>query len=171
MTPDAVVNNALDLAKLPRIGSLYDGTPQAVVALDLYTETVDEVLISSLWPFARSETTLVGTGLTPIAPWSFEFLYPAGAIRLWFVKPAVIPSDPAPIRWLESGDPRLTGNARSILTTFAPAVGIFTQRISDPNLWPPNYTLMVIEILAKKMQMPQKKGEVDDTRGRDQQRS
>jgi hypothetical protein len=91
---------------------------------------------------------------------------------LWSVKPSVIPIDPAPINWLESTDTRLGGTKRSILTTFAPAIGVFTQKIIDPAAWPPEFATGLIMELAKKMRAPLgMKVEQDDTRRRSEQRS
>jgi hypothetical protein len=173
MTVESICNQALDVIGYGRhIGNIYDGSKAARVALDLYGQTRDEVLASQPWYFARSELTLITTGAAALNPWQFEFTYPANVIRLWFVKPAAAPADPAPIRWLESYDTRLGGTKRSILTTFSPAIGVFTQRITDPGSFPPEFTFTLIVALSKKMRAPLgMKEQPDDTRGRDQQRS
>jgi hypothetical protein len=173
MTVETICNQALDIIGYSRhIGSIYEGSKAARIALDIYVQTRDEVLASQPWYFARSELTLVATGTTPAGPWPFEFTYPANAIRLWFVKPSVIPADPVPVRWLESYDISLGGTKRSILTTFSPAVGVFTQRVSDPASFPPEFVFTLVVALSKKMRAPLgMKEQPDDTRGRDQQRS
>jgi hypothetical protein len=172
-TIEGICNQALDVIGYPHhIGNIYEGTKAARVALDLYVQTRDEILASQPWYFARSELTLAATGTNAALPWPFEFTYPTNAIRLWFVKPAVIPVDPAPIRWLESYDTNLGGTKRSILTTFSPAVGVFTQRVGDPASFPPEFVFTLVVALAKKMRAPLgMKEQPDDTRGRDQQRS
>lgn len=172
-TVENICNQALDIMGYPRhIGNIYEGSKAARIALDLYVQTRYEVLASQPWYFARSELTLTATGTTPAGPWAFEFTYPANAVRLWFVKPAVIPVDPAPVRWLESYDTALGGTKRSILTTFSPAVAVFTQGVSDPASFPSEFTYTLILALSKKMRAPLgMKEQPDDTRGRDQQRS
>jgi hypothetical protein len=50
MTPEDVINNALDLVKMPRIGSFYDGTPEAIHALDIYAQNRD-LLFYTLEPY------------------------------------------------------------------------------------------------------------------------
>jgi hypothetical protein len=173
MTVETICNQALDVIGYGRhIGNIYDGSKAARVALDLYGQTRDEVLASQPWYFARSELTLAATGTTPAGPWPFEFTYPANAVRLWFVKPTVIPVDPIPVRWLESYDTALGGTKRSILTTFSPAIGVFTRRVTDPGSFPPEFTFTLIVALSKKMRASLgMKEQPDDTRGRDQQRS
>jgi hypothetical protein len=173
MTIESICNQALDVIGYARhIGNIYEGSKAARVALDLYGQTRDEVLASEPWYFARSEIALVVTGVAAPVPWAFEFTFPANAIKLWSVKPSVIPIDPAPINWLESTDTRLGGTKRSILTTFAPAIGVFTQKIIDPAAWPPEFATGLIMELAKKMRAPLgMKVEQDDTRRRSEQRS
>jgi hypothetical protein len=167
---EGICNQALDIIGYPRhIGNIYEGTKAARVAIDIYGETRDEVLASEPWPFARSEIELTTTGLSAPAPWPFQWLYPSDAIKLWFVKPSPLPADPVPIRWLES---RIGATQRSILTTFSPAIIVYTQRVLNPAEWAPEFTLMLIMALSKKMRAPLgMKEERDDTRGRDQQRS
>jgi hypothetical protein len=173
MTIETICNQALDvIGYLRHIGNIYEGSKAARVALDLYGQTRDEVLASQSWYFARSELALASIGQVPSLPWAFEFTYPANMIKLWFVKPVVIPDDPVPIRWLESFDTRTTGTQRSILTTFSPAVGVFTQKVTNPASFPPEFVFTLVVALSKKMRAPLgMKEQPDDTRGRDQQRS
>lgn len=149
MSIETIVNQALDAIGYKRhVGSVWDGSPAARIALDIWAETRDEALAVRPWEFARNPYTLVDAGLSATQPWQFVFLRPVSAITVLDVAPfGVDPNDPHPGRFLE-----ITTNVRLILTEFAPAEAVITARITDTSLWSPEFTSVVIQGLATKMQ-------------------
>jgi len=175
MSIELVCNAALDLIGYKRhIGSIWDGTPAARAALDLWGLTRDELLAVQPWDFARQEFLLVSAGLTAPSPWLFEYLYPTNAIRLLGLRPGTIPTDPEPVRFLEIVDARLATPSIAILSTLpSGVVAVATGRVFDPNSWAPEFTALMTTTLAKKFQanFAGKQEVQDDSRGRSQQRA
>lgn len=152
MSIESVVNQALDLLGYKRhIGSMWDGSPAARVALNAFSETRDEALAAQPWDFARAYMTLSIDASTPPPPWIYAFIRPITAIDIRDVFPSNLTAanllDPTPSRWTEAGTP-----SRIILTRFSPAAAIVTRRVTDPSLWPPEFTLLVVRGLAEKLQ-------------------
>lgn len=156
MSIENICNQALDLVGHKRhIGSVYDGSPAARIALNAYSETRDEVLASQPWQFARDFEVLVPAGPdAPLPMWLHHFVYPARSVQLLDVYPSGLAPedilDPAPLRWLEVTDRHLAAPQRGILTNFSPAMSIFTARIVDTDAWPAEFTRSVIYQLAQK---------------------
>jgi hypothetical protein len=69
-----VVNVALQLVGGSPITSLGDGTPNANVADDIYTEIRDDLLRSHPWNFATKRVKLAQSATTPA--FEFDFAYP-----------------------------------------------------------------------------------------------
>jgi hypothetical protein len=155
-TLENVVNQALDLVGYSdHVGNIYEGSKASVIALDTWGETRDEVLALQPWYFARSEALLTAASGTPPAPWLYQFAYPAASVRLLMLRPATVPLDPAPVRWHEYIDPTITATAaqRTILASFSPAYAVFTARVLDTSVWPADFTIAVIQMLAKKFEV------------------
>lgn len=149
-----VYNNALNIVKRPRIDTFYDATIEAIIGADIFSETRDEALAMKPWDFARAEATLVTSGQTAPTPWAQEYLYPSGSVMLLQVRPGtVVTNDPAPMRWHEFLDTRLSAPQRAVLCDFSPAVAIFTQRVIDPASWPADYIEVLVMMLAKKIEI------------------
>jgi len=164
MTPDDVVNNALEIAGHPeRISSLWDGSPEAAIARDLYGETRDEALAAQPWNFARAFYALNAFG-APATGWLYSYSRPATAITLLDVYPGNLTEeqvlDARPSRWLE-----VRTGTRLIQTRFSPAIAAVTDRVVDPTTWVPDFTAMVVEVLARKLQAAFGKEQVDESRG------
>jgi hypothetical protein len=155
MSIESIVNQSLDLIGYKRhVGSIWDGSPAARVALNAYAETRDEVLAAKPWPFARDFATLELVTGPPPYPWLYRYKWPLQAIRLLDVFPSTLTLDdaldPTPTRWLEVHDGIQEGQ-HGILTSFSPAMAAVTWRVTDPGIWPPDFTHVVIQSLAEKL--------------------
>lgn len=149
MSIESIVNQSLDLIGYKRhIGSIWDGSPAARIALNAYAETRDEVLASAPWDFARAFLPLeLDPGLVP-PPWLHAYRRPEAAITVLDVYPTAPDLlDPKPSRWLETVTPD-----RTILTRFSPASVAITSRVTNIDTWSPEFTLAVIRDLAQKLQ-------------------
>src|SRR4051812_5306740 len=114
MTVEAIVNQALDLIGYKRhVGSVWDGSPAARVALNAYAETRDEVLALRPWPFARARIDLSPDAAVPHAPWSYRFTRPTEAITILDVvlqgSAPALSAEVVPYYWQEDGE----GNTRT----------------------------------------------------------
>ena len=166
MSIESICNQSLDLIGYKRhIGSIWDGSPAARIALNAYAETRDEVLAMQPWDFARAFLPLtLDPGLAP-PPWLYAFQRPTSAITVLDVYPTEPDLlEPKPSRWLETVTPD-----RTILTRFSPAAIAMTSRVTNIDDWSPEFTLMVIRSLAQKLQhalMGAPKEQPDESRGR-----
>ena len=148
MSIESVVNQSLDLIGYKRhVGSVWDGTPAARVALNAFAEVRDEVLAVRPWLFARSFHTLVATG--QLAFGMTAYTRPPNAIVVLDVYPIGFdPLDPEPARWLET----YIDGERLIVSPFTDAGAASTDRVLDTADWPPDYTEAVIRTLAHRFQ-------------------
>jgi hypothetical protein len=163
------------------VGDLYEGSPQARAALEIYGQTRDEVLRAGEWSFAYGDallTLLKGPApnggynpnqawstLYPLPPWIYEYAYPSDCIELRDIikQPKSLPVlDPKPVVYRVNNDPVpvvTPGNPptvsgppqRVILTNAASPVAIYTRRVTNLLLWPPDFTGTLITALAAKL--------------------
>jgi hypothetical protein len=165
-SPADIVNVALGrIGYKLRVGSLYDGNLAANKALDIYSQTRDEILRVGDWPFANR--TAVGTVLKsapvggyvpptvwstayPPLPWLYEYGFPTDCIRVGSVKPQVIfvPNfAPKPHLFAIAND----SNQRVILSNVANAIIIYTAQVTDPTAWPPDFAEGLAAALARRL--------------------
>ena len=147
MSIESIINQSLDMVGYKRhIGSIWDGSAAARVALNAYAETRDEVLAMQPWMFARAFATLSTSAvLTPpvgLRVWA----RPANAIVILDVYQSTLMTS-EPTRWFE----RYHADTRLILTSFLSAEAAMTQRVLDPDDWSPDFTSVVIQALARKL--------------------
>lgn len=131
----AVVNSALELiAAQTQITSLTDGSPAASAASVVYVPTV-QLMLRELDPdFARYTVSLtLSAAVTPVVPWSYEYLYPTDCVRLRNVRPPASgtgaladPNDPSPIRSNVAFDLIASVATKVILTNQKNALGVYT---------------------------------------------
>lgn len=170
MTIETIVNNALDQMGYSRhIGSIYEGTPTARVALDLWGQTRDSLLNRMEPDWARKDAKLVQNKVAPAVsgstaqydlipwsniypplPWLYEYLSPSDCVKPLQVKPSVLT---LPI-WKPRAIPfrHVIDTVETILTNEPNAILIYTARVLDPDLWQNDFTDMMIQLLAQKMQ-------------------
>lgn len=164
LTVEGLCNQALDIIgfKGRRIGSMYDGTPAARVALENYGFTRDQLLNLDMpyWAQRNVVLTLVSTApdnytvewAPPLPPidYKYSYAYPDDCVQPLFIistpvfrpiwKPKFIPFD------VFSATP----DSRFIVTNAKDAILVYTGRVDDPNLWQEDFTLKLISALAEK---------------------
>ena len=154
---EAICNQALDVIGYKRhIGSVWDGTPAARVALDLYSETRDEVLVLRPWPFAVGRYTITPTtdGPAPDYPWLYKYIRPISPLKILDVYPggmdyaAIMKVEP--VRWLERFD--LALRARVIWTEFTAARAVVIESVDEPEVFSPEFIATLVQALAEKFQ-------------------
>jgi hypothetical protein len=139
-TQVGAVNAALEqIASQTEITSLADGSPAAIAASVVYAPTV-QLLMRELDPdFARYTAALTLSGAaTPVAPWAFEYLYPADCVRLRQVRPATadyVAFDPQPIRAQVAFDVIASVNTKVILTNQPNASAVYTSSTVAEAQW------------------------------------
>jgi hypothetical protein len=153
------------------IASIHEGTPAAIAALEVYSQTRDELLDAHDWPFARRTLSLEllkgpppAGGYNPLQPWSaaiypmpgflYEYLYPDDCLNLGAIIPPPGPMfDLAPTAavWRVDNDNSYTPSKKVILTNVKSALGVYVASITDPGLWEPGFTKAYIEALKPKL--------------------
>lgn len=152
-----LVNQALDaIGYAGHIADIYEGSPAARVALEIYSLTRDALLQDGDWPFAMREVALVDTGFTPPTPWATEYAYPTDCLRVRYVRPGPLSGgtldfDPQPVLFRPYNDVSQTPAVRTILCSLNPAVLIYNGKVTDPASWEPGFTAALVAALAKKM--------------------
>lgn len=156
-SPEDVVNASLDSIGWPRhVADLYEGSPAARVALQIYGFTRDSLLQSGEWPFAFREVLLVAAGgATPPTPWAHEYSYPSDCLRVRYVRPGALTggtrsNDPQPVLFKTYNDQVLSPPALTILCDISPATLLYVGKVTDPATWTPNFTNALVSALAKK---------------------
>lgn len=170
-SPEDVINIALrDIGWLRPISDLYEGTKAARVALDIYSETRDEIIRSADWAFARRVVPLTLVkgppppgGYNPVEmwdntyappPWLYEYAYPSDVVEFCAVMspPGPLPVlDPKPARWRRDNDQNLPGAPSVILCDLSHAIGIYRGRVTNPQTWDVGFVATLVAALAKKM--------------------
>ena len=154
-SPSGMIN--LSLARIGKkqfIGSLYEGSEAAQVALRIYGETRDEMLRAYDWGFAERNTNLTLLKQAPIGgyfppnvwnpatnpppPWAFEYGYPVDCLKVRSVKPVpmfVQNFDPQPNVFAVENDSNYTPAQKVILCNVPSAMLVYTGQITDPSTW------------------------------------
>lgn len=152
-----IVNLALDQIGWPgHIAWIYEGSPAARVALEIYSLTRDALLEQGDWPFAMAEVLLVSNGQTPPSTWSYEYTYPTDCLRVRYVRPGPLTGgsvnyDPQPQLFRPWFDTRTSPAARAILSNLSSAVLVYNARVTNPASWDPGFTQAFVGALAAKM--------------------
>lgn len=157
MTTSAdIVNRALELigdqARVSGANPAFDGSTPGNAAGVLYTPTVQLVLRETDPAFARKTASLaVAPGVTPIVPWSREYLYPADCLRLRQVRPNAADTslnDPLPVRAAVAFDTVAGSPVRVILTNQADALAVYTSSAPTEDQWDAVFAETVARRLA-----------------------
>ena len=170
--PEDVINQSLQqIGYGRRVGDVYEGTRASLLALDLYSQSRDEILRVEDWAFARRSNSLAllkaagsppyggGAWSTayPIVPYLYEYIYPADCIYLRNVRatPSPYPDfNPQPVLFAVGSDPaelNVNGNPmRVVLANIPNAIAVYTAQIIDTTTWEPLFTKSVVDDLAKK---------------------
>lgn len=158
----AVITSATDMVNLSLarigkkefIGTLFEGSEAARVALRIYGETRDEILRSFDWGFAERNINLTLLKSAPIGgyfppnawnpvvnpppPWAFEYAYNSDVLKVRSVKPVplyVQNFDPQPNVFAVENDNNYTPAQKVILCNVPNAMLVYTAQITDPTTW------------------------------------
>lgn len=153
-SPEDVINIALArIGFKSRIGSIWDGSVSAKKALDIYSETRDEILRSGDWGFAERNATLtllksapiggyvppvVWSSQYPAIPWLFSYQYPSDCLKVRSVKPQpiLIPNfDPQPNLFSVDNDNSYSPALKVVLCNLNPVIMVYTGQITNPLDW------------------------------------
>jgi len=138
-----IANMALGhLGTRATIQSLTENTAEARELNRWYTTVRDGLLRQLDWNFARVTQTLALTGTAPTR-WTYSYAYPSDCLKFWRID-AGLPSG-SPVVPLEIGS---DGTNRLIWTDYQQAVGIYTQRVTDPNMFDPEFSMAFSVTLA-----------------------
>lgn len=152
-TVTMLCNAALQRAKFrgPKIGTLYDGSPGARMALDEYSRTRDNLLGTRDWDFARQTVSLGApiktapaggygnnpwTSAYPPPDWIYEYAYPPNTIEVKALLPSPIFVPVAMPRYILFEKANDTALAQPvILTNLNNAFAMIIGRVTDPEQW------------------------------------
>lgn len=173
-------NEGLRAGGLPfRIGAAYEGSDQAKIALEIYSQARQILISQKDWSFSRRVLALTllkgpppANGFNAMTPWTtiyplpgflYEYVYPSDMVSLRAIisPPGFMPDvDPLPALWRIDNDPvpAVSGNPpvasgppqRVILTNTTNAMAVYRADITDPDEWDTDYTEALIVMLGKK---------------------
>lgn len=177
---EQIVNQGLMGARSTRrIATIYEGSEQAKIALELYGQARDELLDAKDWSFSRRTAPLTllkgpppNGGYDPLNPWSnlypapgflYEYAYPTDAVDLRAIipMPGAMPDlDPRPAVWrvdndptpIVSGDPPTAAGpeAKVIFCNVTNAMGVYRSRVTNPAVFDPGFTAALVALLAER---------------------
>lgn len=158
-SPADIVNIALaGIGRKERIGSIMDGSAAAKAALDIYSQTRDEMMRTVDYGFCESNVNLAllktarmdgyfppnqwdGTQNPPV-PWLFSYTYPADCLKVRSIKPQplfVMNYLPQPVVFRIENDNYYTPSRKVILCNIESAQAVITRQVTDPTVWEPDF--------------------------------
>jgi hypothetical protein len=164
-SPEELCNQALRrIGYAVPIGYMLEGSPAARVAVEVYSQTRDNLMRAADFDFARQAAPLIllktspvgGYGLTPWTnafpppPWAYEYAYPTECLLVRSVRPTPVAMpefDPQPNVFVIADDASVTPS-KVILTNLSGAQAVYTGRITDPTVWNTSFTEALIDSLA-----------------------
>jgi hypothetical protein len=170
-SPEDIINLALTrIGYTPIIANLFEGTPAADAALNVYAQTRDEMLRAVDYGFAERNVNLTllkqapATGYfppnqwdgatNPPPPWVFEYTYPADCLKVRSVKPVplfVIDFDPQPNVFAVENDNYYTPSRKVILCNVENAQMVYTGQVTDPALWEDDFVEALAAALGRRI--------------------
>ncbi len=171
-SPADIANNAfVRMGVKLRVGTLFDGSDQAAVMLDLYGQARDALLRDFDYDFTQTSVDLALLKSAPMqgyfsTPWDpvqnppvgfmYEYAYPNDALKIRIVKPQpgfVIDADPRFFPFTEANDkyanpPTIPDPPGWVILSNVPnAIAVYTRRVTDPEMWDVAFT----EALASRL--------------------
>jgi hypothetical protein len=159
-SPADVINLALSrIGVSDRVGSIYEGSKQAKAAIDIYSQTRDEMLRAVDYGFAEQNVSLTmlkqappggyfppnlwdGT-LNPPPPWVYAYTYPDTCLKVRSIKAIplfVMNFDPHPNVFTIENDNYYVPSRKVILCNVPNAMAVITGQVTDPRLWEVDFT-------------------------------
>ena len=135
------------------IGSLYEGSEAAKIALRIYAQTRDEYLRQTDLDFAERSVAMallkqappggyippaVWSNAYPALPYLFEYAYPNDCLKVRAIKPQaifVMDFDPQPVAFTTANDVTFTPVQQVILCNVPSAIMVYTAQVTDLTAW------------------------------------
>lgn len=166
-----VVNLALaGIGRKDRIGNIFEGSAAAKVALDLYSQTRDELLRVTDYGFSERNVNLTllksappdgyfppnqwSGASNPAVPWLFSYEYPADCIKVRAIKPQpgfVLNYTPQPVVFRIENDNYEDPPVKVILCNVADAMMTYTGQVTNPSTWEPAFVEAFAAELGRRM--------------------
>jgi hypothetical protein len=169
-SPEDIVNQALvRLGFDRRIGNLFEGSPAAEAALEVYSQTRDEALRANDYGFAERNLSLsvlkvapangyipptVWSPAYPPIPWMFEYSYPGDCLKVRSIKaaPLWIPNfDPQPNSFAVINDTSYSPAQKTICCNVTGAILTYTGQVTDMSTWEPLFVEVLVAKLAERL--------------------
>lgn len=167
MTIEAICNQALDVIGYKKhIGSVWEGTKAARVALNAWAETRDALLTTVQPDWAKKDLGLTATRIAPAGgydsvtrwditthpdmPWLFEYAVPTDCIVPLTLKPRTHTFPAWRPRFLRFRAKMNSDGFYVILANEPDPVLIYIWRVTDVDLWHEDFTELMIESLSRK---------------------
>ena len=143
-----VVNVALRLIGAKTIVSLTDGSDNASVVEDIYTETRDDLLSSHPWNFAIKRVQLARISTAP----AFEFDYAYALPSDWLRTVSVHDNDAGHGTVLYRSE-QVTGQ-KALVSSSDSVYLRYVSMVTDTNLMPPDFRRALALSLARDLSIP-----------------
>jgi len=140
-----LVNYALRAIGANRITALNEGSKTANAANDIYEMTRDHLLRQHPWNFATMRATLAELGTTPSSGFDHQHGLPSDWVRTISVH-----SNDAGTDALEYKEETYSGQ-RVVLSNSSTVYLRYVGRVTDPNLYPPDFQVALSLELAKRL--------------------
>lgn len=146
-----IANMALgEIGTRATIANLTENSVEAREINRVYVTLRDALQQSMDWNFNRVYQTLASSG-TPPSRWIYSYAYPSDCLKFWRIDMGVSVWALDPAALFEVGS---DGTSQFIWTNVTEAVGVFGQRVTDPNRWDPAFTFAFVAALAAKTCLP-----------------
>jgi hypothetical protein len=159
-----ICNFALSNCRDARYIEARDEQTEQAIQCDLwYDDTRDELLRRADWGFARKRLALVPSG-DPPAEWVYRYALPADCIMPRGIEDGVrVRTFDQSLKYAIEGDG--TGHGKVILMDVTDAVLIYTMRVADVAIYPPEFVKALSWELAACIALPLAKSQeiVSDT--------
>lgn len=143
-----VINVALRRVGATRIVDFTDDGASATVAEDLFSEILDDLLRQHAWNFATRRAKLAQLSETP----TFEFDHAYTMPPEWIRTVSVHPNDAGAGTMFYREE--MVDNKRVIVTSADEVYLRYIVRVTDANLWPPDFRNALSMLLARDFSIP-----------------
>jgi hypothetical protein len=168
-SPEDVLNDCLvRIGYKRRIGSIWEGSEAAKMALSIYSQTRDDTLMGFDWGFAEGNVAaellksappggyggLPWSSAYPPLPFLYEYAYPADCLKVRAMKPTpvFVPNfDPKPYVWSVDNDNSLTPPAKAISCNVPNAIIVYTRQVTNPQEWESDFCDALSAALARRL--------------------
>lgn len=148
-----IVNAAMTLLGESRIISIDDDVKPAREAKAIWDITLDAVLASYNWSFAKTRAALPALTDAPAFQYALKYQIPTEALRLLFIGDYYVGLDLTDYR--SSPTAEYTVEGRQILTDMAAPLNVkYVQRISDTTMMSPSFVMAFSSKLAELLAEP-----------------